>query len=149
MFKPSVFFDANVIISGCHSTIGGSALLLQLATENKINVVISKLVLIESEKNLIKKFSKGDLLKFYQWLGKTKIKVVRRSPTDVEITKYSNFTGLKDAHVLASAIDANVEFLITRNRKHFMNQKIKKVKLPLIICTPAEFLQKYLLKQTN
>lgn len=128
--------------------MGGSALLLQLATENKIHIVVSKLALIESEKNLIKKFPQSDLLRFYQWLGQTKVRLIQEL-TKAETSKFVKLCGEKDAHILASVISAKVEFLITLDRKHFMNPKIKKAKLPLTICTPAEFLQKYLLKQTN
>lgn len=56
----------------------------------------------------------------------------------------SNIIHPKDIHVLSSALYYKVGFLITLDKKHFMNPKIKKVKLPIKILTPAEFLQKYL-----
>lgn len=50
----------------------------------------------------------------------------------------------KDIHILSTALTTKADFLITLDRKHFMNPKIKKAKLLIKILTPKDFLQKYL-----
>jgi len=47
-----------------------------------------------------------------------------------------------DAPILAAAIKAKPDFLITWDIKHFLKRKVA-LNVPFIICTPKEFIQKH------
>jgi predicted nucleic acid-binding protein len=47
----------------------------------------------------------------------------------------------KDAHVLASARAGKATHLLTLDRRHFLGTKTQEAILPIIVCTPGEFLR--------
>lgn len=65
-----------------------------------------------------------------------------KEPTIKEIKNAYNLIQTNDAPILAAAIKAAPDFLITWNTKHFLKQKIKE-NVNFIICTPKQFVQKY------
>ncbi len=142
---PKVFLDASVIVAGIKRPIGGSGLILEACQKGKIKGILSRIILKEAEKNIVKKFGVEFLLKYYRWLGQTDLRVVKL-PTEEEIKKYRSLIATKDVHVLATAIKSKAEFLLTLDRKHFMTPKIKKAQLPIKILLPGNFLKKVLLK---
>lgn len=135
-----VFLDANVYFAGCFSKTGASALILELAQRRKLTIVAGRLVLREAERNLRKKISPKTVKEFHQFLKNTELHVV--PPVRDEILTQYDFIHPKDAPVLAVAISAEVDFLITLDRKHFMAPQVMKQveKMKVKMMTPAEFL---------
>lgn len=142
---PRVFLDTSVILAFCASPTGASRIILEAGLEGKLMAVVSPVILQECERNLAKKFSQKELLFFYRWLGKAPL-VLEKLPAESEIKKFRSLVATKDVHVLATAVQAKVDFLVTLDKKHFFTPKIKKAKLPLKIATPGELL-KLILKE--
>lgn len=147
MFRepPHVFLDSSVVLAGCASSSGASRLILEAAMEKKIIAHVSRVVLKECERNLTRKFSKQELLFFYQWVGKAPL-VLEELPSEEELEKFQDLIASKDVHVLATAVCSKVDFLTTLDKKHFFTPGMEMAKLPLAVKTPGELVRLILKK---
>jgi predicted nucleic acid-binding protein len=138
-----LFFDASVLIAGAHSPTGGSSYLLEACRRGRFKPAVTRLVLIEAERNIKAKLSGEDLLRFYQLLGAVDFSI--EPPVSAkEVADYSHLIEEKDAHVLAAAVRSGAQFLLTLDTKHFMTERLSKADLGLIIVTPGHFIKAYL-----
>lgn len=137
-----LLIDSSVLVTATRNPYGGSGAILALAKTKKFHPIITPLILQETEKNIKKKLTKKDLLKFYQQLPKWK-SWIKNSPSLEEIALFNHVIDPKDSHVLAATSKHQADFLITLDRKHFFTVKIKKANLPFLIITPKEFLRAY------
>lgn len=137
-----LFFDASVLIAAAHSPTGGSGYLLEACRRGRFKSVVTRLVLIEAERNIKAKLGEEDLLRFYQLLGTVDFTV--EPPLSArEIADYSHLIEQKDAHVLAAAVKSGAQFLVTLDTKHFMTERLSKADLGLIIVTPGHFIREH------
>lgn len=140
---PKLFVDANVFFSAIKSSRGGSAEVFKLAEYKIIKIAVSSLVLFEARRNIAKKLPSTKIFDFFNLINDIGFEITNVDKKK-SISKYGQIIASKDASVLAAAIESKSDFLITLDRKHFMSPKIKKVKLPIKILIPGDFLQKYL-----
>jgi len=109
--KIKVFIDTNVLIAGVNSVTGASATLLDLCEAGVLQMVVSRQVLIEADRNFTAKFP--------QWVGRFRqfmhnlAPLMVEDPTPESIKKAAAIVDRKDAPILAAAQNANVDFLIT------------------------------------
>ena len=138
--KIKVFIDTNVLIAGVNSVTGASATLLDLCEAGVLQMVVSRQVLIEADRNFTAKFP--------QWVGRFRqfmhnlAPLMVEDPTPESIKKAAAIVDRKDAPILAAAQNANVDFLITLDKKHFLNPKTIQ-KMMLKVVSPIEFLQSF------
>jgi predicted nucleic acid-binding protein len=138
-----LFFDASVLIAAAHSPTGGSGYLLEACRRGRFKPVVTRLILIEAERNIKNKLGEEDLLRFYQLLGSVDFTI--EPPVSArEIAEYSHLIEEKDAHVLAAAVRSGAQFLLTLDTKHFVTERLGKANLGLIIVTPGHFIKAYL-----
>ena len=135
-----VFFDASALITAGASPSGGSALVASVCKSGLATPLVSRLVLWEAERNLRGKFPATALLEFYRLMGELEPQVVP-DPTPAAIRKASAVVPAKDAHVLAGARAGKATHLLTLDRRHFLGTKTREAILPIIVCTPGEFLR--------
>ena len=138
-----VFLDANVIFSAVYSETGGSAYILELAKKDRIKLYSSRLAIKEAERNLREKAKAEAVLKFYDLLSEIHIELVDVSRAKAK-ESFSDLVGEKDSPILASAIASKANFLITLDKKHFLNQKVLNANLTVKIINPSQFIEKYL-----
>jgi len=138
-----VFLDTNIYFAGFLSPDGGSSLILELAKKEKISIYASRLVLREAERNLRKKTSPKTIQAFHRYLKQTAIHVVP-PPNDKTLEHCEPHVHPKDVPVLAAAIESKVEFLITLDRRHFLNPQTLAHAGKIKIVPPGDFLQWYL-----
>lgn len=135
--KPiAVFVDSDVIVSSLISRTGAAAFLVR---ETRIKRLISsfsykELAIVVERLGLEKKQLDG--------LVKNQFSLVQlTSPLAQLKTQYRAYvTDMNDAHIVAGAVSAKVEYLITYNIKHFKADIIK-ADFGIIMTTPAFFLQ--------
>ena len=139
--QSKIFLDASVFIASAKSPNGGSALVLRICQKKKFQAVSTLLVLTEAQRNIKKKFSDVELIRFYQEIANLSPKIVKPATTK-ELSEYSRIIEPKDAHVLAAAVRSGATFLVTLDRKHFMTSTIRNSGLPINILTPGEFLRR-------
>lgn len=138
--KIKVFIDTNVLIAGVHSVTGASATILDLCEAQVLQMVVSRQVLIEADRNFAAKFP--------QWVGRFRqfmhnlAPLMVEDPTPESMEKAATIVDRKDAPILAAAQNANVDFLITLDKRHFLNPKTRQ-KVMLQVASPIEFLQSF------
>ncbi|MEK7104379.1 MAG: putative toxin-antitoxin system toxin component, PIN family [Patescibacteria group bacterium] len=135
LFK--IFLDTSVLLSGLNSPFGASGFIISIFKLNKIIVFISPEVIFEAEKVIKNKFP---LLKipFVDFL--TSHPVITQKLTLNEIKSAYKIINSEDAPILAGAIKAKVDFLVTLDKKF---QELAKNKVKLKILPPGQFLEKY------
>lgn len=134
-----IFLDASVILAGLASETGGSRVLLLRSETKGLRVTVSEIVLEEVKRNIEKKFSERELLRFIEWLKKAKPQVVAVNRKEIELFK--EIVASKDRHVLAAADKAEVKCLVTLDKKHLLKIDQKKAALPFKILTPGELIR--------
>ena len=135
-----VFLDANVYFAGFLSSQGASALVLQLARRKKIQVIATQLVLHEADRNLRKKTSPQTLKSFHRFLQETKIQI-QPAVDDKSLRKYESLIHPKDVPVIAAAVEAKADYLITLDRRHFLTEKIQSEVKRIKMITPGDFIR--------
>ena len=144
MRKPTqrikVFIDTNVLIAGVNSVTGASATILDLCEARVLQMVVSRQVLIEADRNVAAKFPQlvGRFRQFMHNLAPLMVE----DPTPESMEKAATIVDRKDAPILAAAQNANVDFLITLDKKHFLNPRTRQ-KIMLKVVSPIEFLQSF------
>jgi len=137
---PRVFFDASVLIAAGASSSGGSAMAVQVCRRGLARGLVTRIVLWEAERNLHASFPPSALLAFYTLLGQLDLDVIL-NPTEAGLQSATSNVAAKDAHVLAGARAGRATHLLTLDRKHFLGKNVRAAILPLVVCTPGEFLE--------
>jgi predicted nucleic acid-binding protein len=101
-------------------------------------MVVSRQVLIEADRNVAAKFPQL-VDRFHQFMH-TLVPLMVEDPTLASMEKAATVVDRKDAPILAAAQNANVDFLIRLDKKHFLNPKMRQ-KVILKVVSPIECLQ--------
>ena len=133
-----VFIDTNVLIAGVASVTGASATVLDLCEAESIQMVISRQVLVEADRNLSAKLP-GLVAQFRQFIQNLAPVMVEDPPLKA-VDKAAALVDRKDAAILAAAIEAKADYLITLDKKHFLKKKVQP-NIPIEVCSPADFLK--------
>lgn len=131
-----VFFDANVLIAGSMSRTGASRALLLLAEAGMFQMVVSQLVLDETERNLRLKLPKA-LPIIVDLLANIRVELVADSPID-EFAKWLHIIEFKDAPILQAALEAEAGYFITLNTRDFTPEVAQET--GLVIMEPRQFI---------
>ena len=130
-----VFFNASVIIAGLRSPKGGSAKLLDFASQKKITAIVSNIIVNEALKHQVKtRLNESQIVDFME----KRFHVVSE-PSPELIDRYNSIVFDKgDIHVIASAMETTAHFLVTLDKKHLLaiKNKIKDFQ----IVTPGELI---------
>ena len=132
------FIDASVLFAATYSPTGAARDLINLGLEQQVTLVISPHVTGEVERNLTKKYPER-LTTFQLMLANTNFEEVPK-PTRAEVLAVASYTVLKDAPVVAAAINGNCTHLVTYDRKHLLDPPEVSEKSGLRIITPADLL---------
>ena len=119
---------------------GASATILDLCEAQVLQMVLSRQVLIEADRNFTAKFPQL-VARFRQWMHHLTPLMIE-DPTPESVEKAATIVDRKDAPILAAAENANVDFLITLDKRHFLNPKTRQ-KVMLKVVSPIEFLQSF------
>lgn len=136
--RPKLFFDSSVLISGLISSIGGSRKLLILTKKDKIKGITSDYAILESTRALVEKLPEA-LIAFQEIIANFNLEILS-FPSKKLIKNCEKIIKDKgDAPILSSAIEAKVDYLVTLNRKHFLDDKNLKSKVDFKIIKPEQF----------
>lgn len=114
-----VFLDATILFSAAFSAKRASRELLRLAQQGKVDLVTSQIAITETERNLATKSDEGLLL--FQVLMERLPITVLENPSRIAVEQAAKYTALKDAPIVAGAIEAEADYLATFDRKHLIN----------------------------
>ena len=117
---------------------GASAAVLDLCESETVQIVVSRQVLVEADRNLSAKLP--NLVSQYRQFIQDLAPLMVDDPPATAVKKAAALVGRKDAATLAAAIGEEVDYLVTLDKKHFLKGKTPK-DVHLEICTPADFLK--------
>lgn len=137
--KPRVFLDSNVIFSGIYSPQGPAGIILEHFINGKIDIVISQQVLEEEARTIKEKLPEA--LSALQTLLINSTPEIIKDPLFEDIARWFELINNEDASILAAAIAAQPDYLVTGDKHFFENRNIAR-QTELSIATPAQFLQR-------
>lgn len=138
--RPKVFLDTSALIAGIVSSKGAARAVLQLAEIGLIELIVSRQVIVEADRNIEEKLP--EMLSEYREFIKLLEPVLVDDPCGKDVAKYLTVINPDDAPILASAVISGADFLITWDRKHFIGKNIR-IHSNLKIVTPGEFLKHF------
>jgi len=138
--RPSmrVFLDSNVIFSGLHSPDGAPGRILERFIEGDFVAVISQQVLGELVRTIKEKLPAA-LPALRSLLLSVPPEVCKDAVPD-DIARWARAINEEDAPILAAAVAAEPDYLVTGDA-HFLSSPGIAKKSGLRILTPAQFLQ--------
>ena len=131
-----VFLDAGIYTAGAGSALGGSRQILDWCAERLLQPLTSQQVLIEVRRNVAKKLP--HVVAILERILQAVDSELLPEPTTEEIAHATHVVPEKDAPILAAALKANVEYLVTLDRKHFKQPRVQGA-VPFQILLPEEF----------
>ena len=132
-----VFLDSNVIFSGMYSSDGAPGIILEHFVEGRLRVVVSQQVLEEVVRTIKEKLPEA-LPALMRLLVSTPPEITE-NPIPEEAAHWAEVIHIEDAGILAAAVAAQPNYLITGD-KHFFENPVIVEKSGLHIVTPAQFL---------
>ncbi len=138
--KIKVFLDTSALIAGIASIKGAAREILRLAEINMIDIVVSRQVIIEADRNIESKLN--DMLADYREYMKILSPELVNDPSPKEIKKYASLINKDDAPILAAADLSRTDYLVTWDKKHFISDRVKN-KVRVRVVTPGEFLKDF------
>jgi len=137
--KISAFLDTSALFAGIWSATGGSRMILKLGEVGAIRLLVSPQVLDEIESALRRKAP--DVLGLLTLLlDRSGVEVVP-APIPEAVQDSQALTGhLGDARVLAAAWATGAKYLVTLDRKHFLDNQTLRNAVLFPVGTPGDFL---------
>lgn len=135
-----IFLDTSALIAGIVSTNGAAHEVLRLCEAGIVEVLVSRQVLTEADRNFYKKLPA--FVHDYRHLIQKMSPTLLEDPSKKSVVEAADVIHHKDAPVLAAAINGDVDFLITWNTKHFHKQSVIR-SVHFKIRTPGEFLKEF------
>lgn len=136
--KPRIFLDTSALIAGLASPAGASNLILSLAEAELVTIVVSEQVLAEAERTLRSKVP-GAVAEYNRLLAAGALEVVA-DPREAEVAAAAAIIHAKDAPILAAAMACQVDYVVTLDRRHFLDDPQVAQRSGLRIGTPGDFL---------
>ena len=135
-----VFLDTSVLIAGLASPTGASAAIRDLGEAEELRIVLSRQVLIEADRVLLRTFP--HLIERHRLFIKNLSPELADDPPAPLVRAAAEAIEAHDAPILAAAKHAGVDYLVTLNTKHFLTARARAFRAAPIL-TPAEFLHAF------
>ena len=139
MSKPNLFLDSSALFAGVVSATGAARALLLLAEGGLVAVTISEQVVIETERALARKVPRA-LVYYREALRSTGLRLMH-GPSPKEVEAHRGIIAHRaDVSIVVAAMEAGVDYLVTFNRQHFIEDTGVAARSGLYIGTPGEAL---------
>src|SRR5690349_12595258 len=136
-----IFVDTSVLFSAIYSSTGFARELLQLSLDDQIKLIVSQDVLTEVEHNFEAKIPERINL-WHRFLELLPLEIVA-DPSLEQVRLCEAYVAPKDAPIVAAAIIAKVDYLVTYDRKHLLAPKEVTVESGLTIVTPDKIVSQF------
>ena len=143
--RPRVFLDTNVLFSGLYSAEGSPGEILRLYVQGEITVVVSRQVLEELVQNVRQKLPQ-ELSALETLLAGVPPEVVADLPAE-GVAQARRVINMVDAPILAAAILAGPDLLVTGNTRYFLDDPEISRFSGLSIMTPAQFVDHFRMRE--
>jgi len=141
-----IFFDADVLFSLVYSQnpLSGAKKVLLHGYLEKYSFITSLQVIEEVRKNLSTYGNPAYFKKLTEILEDFDFRMIKVLNEKL-INLYKDVVHQKDLHVLIAAIQAEADYLLTYNKKHFLTSKFSQINFKLQVMNPKEFIMKVIL----
>jgi len=119
MSKIDLFLDSSALMAGIISAQGAARALLLLGEDEKVILTVSEQVIVEVERNIALKLPK--ILPYgREMILHANIRILK-DPSPEEVLKHLDWINhAADVPILVAAAQAKVDFLVTLNTRHFI-----------------------------
>jgi len=118
--RPSVFFDSSALFAGIVSADGAARSLLLLGEQSLITIIISEQVVAETERAIARKAPRAIAL-YREALRAADVRIAR-DPSIQEVEIHHDIVAhAADIPIVVAALEAGVEYLVTFNRRHLID----------------------------
>jgi predicted nucleic acid-binding protein len=139
MPRPDLFLDSSALFAGVVSPGGAARALLLLAEAEFVTLTISEQVVAETERALARKVPRA-LAYCREALRSTGLRIVR-DPSPGEVAADGDIIVHRaDVPIVVAAMKAQVDYLVTLNRRHFLDDASVTARSGLRIGTPGDAL---------
>ena len=139
MPKIRLFMDSSALFAGIVSASGAARALLLLAESEQVSIIISEQVVAETERAIARK-APSALNDLRQAILASKASIIRDPSPELVKLNLALISHAADAPIVLAAMVAEVDFLATLNRKHFINDPGVARRSGLRIGTPGDSL---------
>lgn len=135
-----VFLDTSAVFAGIWSAEGGGRALFKLGEARQLQLLVSKEVLTECEGALRKKLPE-QLGNLAVMLDTSRVQILG-SPNEAvrakcrQVLSYEN-----DVLVIAAAWEARVDYFVTLDRQHFLDNAALRAAAPFPVGAPGDCIQ--------
>ena len=137
--RPQLFFDASALFAGVISAVGAARALLLLSEAGTLAITVSEQVIAETERTLARK-APAALLFYRETLRASRIRIVK-DPSAAEVAAARAMIAHEpDIPILAAAIKIKPGYLVTLNRRRFIEDPEVARQSALRIGTPGDAL---------
>jgi hypothetical protein len=139
MSRPDLFLDSSALFAGVVSLDGAARVLLLLAEAGLVTVTISEQVVAETERAVARRVPQA--LTYYRVaLRSTGLRIVR-DPSPEEVEAHRDIISHRaDVPIVVAAMRADVDYLVTLKRRHFMDDPGVATRSGLRIGAPGDAL---------
>ena len=136
-----VFLDTSVIFAAVYSEMGAARMILKLGEAGALHLCAGPNVLKEADAVLTRKSPKSKPL-FAVLLDRARVRVGGTNWPDFLLQALRVVEYPPDARVLAEALAMGVDYLVSFDRKHLIDNP-RLAALPFVLGTPGDFLAWY------
>lgn len=136
-----IFLDTSVVFSAVLSSTGGARKLFHLAEAGLLRLIVGPTVLREADE-VVRRKVPASLPQLAQLLDAGRVETTPAAMPEQLEQAQGLVQYVPDAHVLAEAICAEVDWFVTHDKEHFLSAR-QEIKLSFEIGTPGDLLQKF------
>lgn len=133
---PKIFLDTSAIIAAVMSPSGGARLLFHLSQAGAVRLVVGKGILQETE-DVLKRKAPHLIGLFAQLFAEANVETAQEPNSEQLERAKSLLEYAPDVKVLAQAISANPDWLVSHDKEHFLGNSALD-DLPFNIGTPGD-----------
>ena len=135
----SIFFDSSTLVAGAISSQGASRALLILAEAGYFNLRVCEQVIVETERALARKAPKA-LPAYREMILSTNAQILPNPHIPEVLLHQEIISNPVDVPIEVAAMQAQVGFLVTLNRRHFLDDPKVAKRSGLRFGTPGDAL---------
>jgi predicted nucleic acid-binding protein len=133
------FLDTSALFAAIWSEHGGGRMVLRLGEAGAVHIVVGRQVLAELERTLRDKAPHA-LASLAVLLDRIRVEVAPKPGREVLTSCQGLVSHRGDAKILAAAIACQVDYFITLDRQHFLDNAKMRQAVPFVVGTPGDFL---------
>jgi len=139
MRRTEIFLDSSALFAGIVSPNGAARVLLLLAEAGEVHATVSEQVIAETERALARK-APAALPAYRQAIRQARLRIVHNPPPEQVAAAQGQVAHPPDVSIVLAAVRAQIDYLVTLNRKHFIDDPTVAQRSGLRIGTPGDAL---------